>query len=177
MKIFINLLTISRIIIAALIFYLLSEEKYLISLLFFIVASITDYFDGMLARRFNYVSNFGEILDPVADKVLIIFIFFALSLELQSFLFNFLSSIVISREILVAALRDFNSRRNKSSITSVTFLAKIKTTVQMITITIYLVALTLNNSLVLIIGDVLMFISTLVTSYTGYQYFLKSIKA
>ena len=56
-------------------------------------------------------------------------------------------------------------------------MAKIKTTVQMITITIYLVALTLNNSLVLIIGDVLMFISTLVTSYTGYQYFLKSIKA
>ena len=74
-KIFINLLTSVRIIFAFLIFLLVSlENNYSIAFLLFFLAGITDYFDGFLARKYNASSDIGEILDPIADKILIIFI-------------------------------------------------------------------------------------------------------
>ena len=75
MTTFINILTFSRIVLAAIIFlFLMSSDGYLIALILFFVASITDYFDGYLARKYNAVSQIGEILDPIADKILILFV-------------------------------------------------------------------------------------------------------
>ena len=68
MTAFINLLTLSRIFLAAIIFLLLmSSDGYLMALILFFIASITDYFDGYLARKYNAVSLLVEILDPIAD--------------------------------------------------------------------------------------------------------------
>jgi CDP-diacylglycerol--glycerol-3-phosphate 3-phosphatidyltransferase len=177
MAIFINLLTISRMAFGVFIFILLTRaEFYWIAFVLFFIVSITDYFDGYLARKYNHVSQVGEILDPIADKILIVFLLFALSVNLTSYYIAFASAIIITREIWVGALRDFNARQNKSDATKVTFLAKIKTTIQLFTISLYLLGLAMNNMLVLLIADMLLFLSLIVTIYTGYIYSFNTFK-
>ena len=177
MTTFINLLTLSRMLFGALIFILLmSPENYLLAFILFFIAGVTDYFDGYLARKYNSVSELGEILDPIADKILIVFVLFGLAVNLSSYLIGFIGALIITREIWVGALRDFNARNNKSDATKVTFLAKIKTTMQLFTISIYLLGLTLNNMLLVVVGDIFLFISLFITLYTGFLYTLKSFE-
>jgi len=173
----INILTLSRILLAAIIFVLLiSPEGYLLALLLFFLAGVTDYFDGYLARKYNAVSQLGEILDPIADKILILFVLFGLAINLSSYLIGFIGAIIVTREIWVGALRDLNARNGKSDATKVTFLAKIKTTVQLSTLSIYLFGLAINNMLIIVIADILLFISLFITLYTGYIYTLSTFK-
>lgn len=173
----INILTLSRILLAAIIFVLLmSPDSYVMALVLFFLAGVTDYFDGYLARKYNSVSQLGEILDPIADKILILFVLFGLAINLSSYLIGFIGAIIITREIWVGALRDLNARNGKSNATKVTFLAKIKTTVQLFTLSIYLLGLALNNMLVIIIADILLFISLFITLYTGFIYTFDTFK-
>ena len=177
MAIFINLLTISRMALGALIFILLTRtEMYWIAFVLFFIASTTDYFDGYLARKYNHVSQIGEILDPIADKILIVFLLFALSVNLTSYYIAFASAFIITREIWVGALRDFNARQNKSDATKVTFLAKIKTTIQLFTISTYLLGLAMNNMLIVLIADILLFLSFIITVHTGWVYTINTFK-
>ena len=177
MSLFINLITVSRMVLGAIIFVLLTRtEMYWYAFALFFIASITDYFDGYLARKYNLVSQLGEILDPIADKILIVFLLFALSVNLTSYYIGFVSALIITREIWVGALRDFNARQNKSDATKVTFLAKIKTTIQLFTISTYLLGLGMNNMLVLLVADILLFLSLIITIYTGFIYSLNTLK-
>ena len=163
--------------LGAIIFVLLTRtEMYWYAFVLFFIASITDYFDGYLARKYNLVSQLGEILDPIADKILIVFLLFALSVNLTSYYIAFASALIITREIWVGALRDFNARQNKSDATKVTFLAKIKTTIQLFTISTYLLGLGMNNMLVLLVADILLFLSLIITIYTGFIYSLNTLK-
>ena len=163
--------------LGAFIFILLTRtEMYWIAFVLFFIASITDYFDGYLARKYNHVSQLGEILDPIADKILIVFLLFAISVNLTSYYIAFASALIITREIWVGALRDFNARQNKSDATKVTFLAKIKTTIQLFTISSYLLGLAMNNMLILLIADILLFLSLIITTYTGFIYSLNTFK-
>jgi CDP-diacylglycerol--glycerol-3-phosphate 3-phosphatidyltransferase len=163
--------------LGAFIFILLTRtEMYWVAFVLFFIASITDYFDGYLARKFNHVSQIGEILDPIADKILIVFLLFAISVNLTSYYIAFASALIITREIWVGALRDFNARQNKSDATKVTFLAKIKTTIQLFTISTYLLGLGMNNMLVLLIADMLLFLSLIITIYTGFIYSINTFK-
>ena len=174
---FINLLTFSRIFLAAIIFLLLmSPDGYLLAFILFFLAGITDYFDGYIARKYNAVSQLGEILDPIADKILILFVLFGLAINLSSYLIGFIGAIVITREIWVGALRDLNARNGKSDATKVTFLAKIKTSVQLLTLSIYLFVLAINNMLIIVIADILLLISLFITLYTGLIYTLNTFK-
>ncbi len=167
----INFLSLSRIFIGMLIFTFLMLDSYLFLLLFlFIFAGLSDYFDGLLARKYNATSTFGEVIDPIADKILIIFIFFGLALNLSSYLIGFAASLIISREIWVSALRDLNARKNNTNATKVMYIAKIKTTAQLFTILIYLIGLSFSNMLLIVIGDILIIISLLITLYTGFIY-------
>jgi CDP-diacylglycerol--glycerol-3-phosphate 3-phosphatidyltransferase len=152
----------------------MSSDGYLIALFLFYIAGFTDWLDGYLARKYNAVSQLGEVLDPIADKILIVFVFFGLAVNLSSYLIGFFASLIITREIWVGALRDLNARNNKSDATKVTFLAKIKTTIQLFTISIYLLALTLNNMILIVIGDVFLLISLIITFYTGLIYTINS---
>ena len=174
----INILTLSRILLAAIIFVLLMlPDGYLLALILFFLAGVTDYFDGYLARKYNAVSQLGEILDPIADKILILFVLFGLAINLSSYLIGFIGAIIITREIWVGALRDLNARKGKSNLTKVTFLAKIKTTVQLFTLSIYLFGLAVNNMLIIVIADVLLFISFIITIYTGLIYTINTFKS
>ena len=173
----INLLTFARIIIAIVIFGLLTLDNYYIfALILFFIASLSDYFDGFLARKYNATSQIGEIMDPIADKILIVFILLGLSVNLSSYLIGFVSACIISREIWVSALRDMNSRNNNIQATKVIFLAKIKTSVQLFTISIYLLGLAMNNMLIVVIGDFFLVMSLFVTIYTGIIYTMNSFK-
>lgn len=177
MFLFINLITISRMAFGAIIFVLLTKtDLYWYAFILFFLASITDYFDGYLARKYNMVSQLGEILDPIADKILILFLLFAISVNLTSYYIGFLSAAIITREIWVGALRDYNARSNKADATKVTFLAKIKTSIQLFTISTYLVGLAVNNMLILLIADIMLITSFLITTYTGYQYTINTFK-
>ena len=177
MAIFINLLTISRMALGAFIFILLTRtEMYWIAFVLFFIASITDYFDGYLARKYNHVSQIGEILDPIADKILIVFLLFAIAVNLTSYYIGFLSAAIITREIWVGALRDFNARQQNTSATKVTYLAKIKTTIQLFAISTYLLGLAMNNMLIVLIADLILFLSFIVTIYTGMVYSLNTFK-
>ena len=155
----------------------MSPNGYLLALVLFFLAGVTDYFDGYLARKYNAISQLGEILDPIADKILILFVLFGLAINLSSYLIGFLGAVIITREIWVGALRDLNARNGKSNVTKVIFLAKIKTTVQLFTIFVYLLGLALNNMLIFIIGDILLFISFFVTLYTGFIYTVNTFKS
>lgn len=155
---------------------IMSENNYLMAFILFLVAGLTDFFDGFLARKYNAQSDLGEIIDPIADKIMIVFTLFVLSVNLASYLLAFAAALIISREIWVSALRDFNSRNNNSDATKVFFLAKIKTSLQIITISIYLFALAFNKMLLIIIGDIFIVMSLLVTLYTGYIYTLNTFK-
>ena len=177
MSLFINLITLSRMVFGAIIFVLLTRtELYWYSFVLFFIASITDYFDGYLARKFNLVSQLGEILDPIADKILIVFLLFSIAVNLTSYYIGFLSAVIITREIWVGALRDFNARQQNTNATRVTFLAKIKTTIQLFTISTYLLGLAMNNMLIVLIADIMLFLSFIVTVYTGWVYTLNTFK-
>ena len=177
MSLFINFITVSRMIFGAIIFVLLTRtEMYWYAFILFFLASITDFFDGYFARKYNLVSQLGEILDPIADKILIVFLLFAISVNLTSYYIGFLSAVIIAREIWVGALRDFNARQQNTDATKVTFLAKIKTTTQLFTISTYLFGLAMDNMLIVLLADFMLFSSFLITVYTGFQYTSNTFK-
>ena len=177
MKNLANFFTFLRIGLAPVIFVcLLDSTMHLVALVLFMFASFTDYLDGYFARKTKTVSVIGEVIDPIADKILIVFIFFGLAVNLDSYLIAFAASVIVAREIWVGALRDMNARNGRSDATKVTFLAKIKTTIQLFTISIYLLGLALNNMLILVIGDIFLFASLFITLYTGFIYTINSLK-
>ena len=167
---FINFITIVRILLAPIIFLFLIFGNYLVCIILFFLAGLTDYFDGYLARKYNAESQIGEILDPIADKILVVFLLIGLSVKLDSTLIASLSSLIIAREIGIAALRDYSSKKNISDRTKVTYLAKIKTSLQLFSIGSYLFALTISLNLLILISDIFLIIATLITVYTGYEY-------
>ena len=174
---FINLLTVTRILLAPIILFFLIFGEYLICILLFFLAGMSDYFDGYLARKYNAESLLGEILDPIADKILVVFILIGLSVNLQSHIIAVMSAFIISREIGVAALRDYAARNDMSHKTKVTFLAKSKTALQLFTIMLYLFALAFNLNLLIVIGDISLIAAALVTLYTGYIYTLNTFRS
>ena len=171
-----NIFTFVRIFSAPIIFIcLLDPSLYIYALILFIFASFTDYLDGYFARKNNIVSLVGEVFDPIADKILIVFVFIGLAITLKSYLLSFAAAIIISREIWVGALRDLNSRTLNTKATKVLFISKIKTTIQLFTICLYLVGLVFKNMLIIVIADIFVIISVLITLYTGYLYTYNSI--
>ena len=100
MSTLINLITFFRILIAISISLLIIKgDNYFLILILFFFAGLSDYFDGFFARKYNATSEIGEILDPIADKILIIFVLVTLSVNLSSYILAFSSCLIISREI------------------------------------------------------------------------------
>ena len=174
---FIAFLTISRIVFAPLIFILIVYfQSYGLALLLFLASSLTDYLDGYFARKFNATSILGEILDPISDKITIIFVLFALTIELNSAFIASVSAAMISRDIWVNGMRELNARLSHADRTKVTFLAKIKTAAQMFTVSIYLLGLFFNNAFLLFISDFLLFAALIISLTTGLQYTVNSLE-
>ena len=177
MNYFIQCLTYFRIISGPLIFLLiLITESFGLALCILILASASDYWDGYLARKYQLTSRLGAILDPIADKILITFVLIAISLMLESLYVAFLSCIILSREYWVSALRDLNAREGNITATEVTFLAKTKTFIQLITLCVFLSGLYLNSALVIFLGNFFLLLALIATIKTGFTYTLKTFK-
>lgn len=143
-----NQLTTLRIILTPVFLFLfISGDPFLmqISLFVYIIAAITDWYDGWLARKFNYITTWGKFMDPLADKILTSAAFFAFVaigvLEL------WMVGIVVFRDIFITGLRLFAEWQKKSFTTS--RLAKIKTVVQMVFIFYLLIVFTLKENIYL----------------------------
>jgi CDP-diacylglycerol--glycerol-3-phosphate 3-phosphatidyltransferase len=135
-----NILTIIRIILVPVFIWLVFSpsihNNIFWATIVFLLASITDYFDGMLARRYKIISNFGKIMDPLADKILVISALFALSLQLK-FISIIVVIIIIFREIAVSVLRNYYA--GKGIYIAANIWGKLKTVTQMTGIVVSLV--------------------------------------
>ena len=175
-----NILTIGRIIIVpifVLTFFIPGLFGDLIPFFLFALASFTDYLDGLLARMFKEESKLGELLDPIADKILVAAALILLVMNGTIKNYEVIAAIIIlTREILVSGIREFFGTKN--SIFDVLTLSKYKTACQMLAI-ILLLTSTQNfiwNIQFYYVGIVFLWISALIALYTGIVYFIKSLK-
>ena len=178
-----NILTIGRIIIVpffVLAFYLPGFYGDLTALILFIVASFTDFLDGMLARMFGVESKLGELLDPIADKIIVAAALILLVMNGTIKNYEVIAAIIIlTREILISGLREFLAKTSVSI--QVTSLAKLKTLFQMLAIAILLTGESGNKLInfqdynAQTIGIILLWLSAFLTLYTGYEYLRKGI--
>ncbi len=167
-----NILTISRIVVIPVIFLSIYIHTYVWSLfaaVLFIIASITDYFDGYLARSRNETSAFGRLFDPIADKLLVVS---ALLIIVANGMVDKISYIpvviILCREVLVSGLREFLAEVKVGL--PVTRLAKWKTGFQMTALSMILV-----GGWFRLPGEILLWIAGVLTFITGYQYFEKGM--
>jgi CDP-diacylglycerol--glycerol-3-phosphate 3-phosphatidyltransferase/cardiolipin synthase len=178
-----NILTIGRIIIVpifVLTFFIPGFFGDLIPFFLFVIASFTDYLDGLLARLFKEESKLGELLDPIADKILVAAALILLVMNGVIKNYEVVAAIIIlTREILISGLREFLA---KGSITmQVTSLSKLKTFIQMIAIAILLTGESGNKVFnfqdynAQTIGIILLWLSAFLTLYTGYDYLRRGI--
>ena len=178
-----NILTIGRIILVPVFvisFYIPGFLGDLIPFFIFLLASFTDFLDGLLARLFKEESKLGELLDPIADKIIVSTALVLLVMNNMIREYEVIAAIIIlTREILISGLREFLA---KSQITMpVTGLAKFKTFIQMFAIAILLTGES-GNKLVNFqdynahsIGIILLWLSAFLTLYTGYDYVRRGI--
>jgi len=169
-----NILTYSRILAVPLVvgcFYVPGETFRLIALGLFIVAAVTDFFDGYLARAWHQQSAIGRMLDPIADKLLVAACLMMMAADGTIRDWSMLAALtILAREILVSGLREFLAELRVS--VPVSNLAKWKTTLQLIAIGVLLGAPAVEPLLpgVTDTGIALLWIAAILTLYTGYDY-------
>ena len=132
-----NTLTLFRIALIpvfVILFYLPFSWSFLASAMVFVLAAVTDWLDGYLARRLNQSTSFGAFLDPVADKLMVVIAIVLLVNEQQTAWFTIPALVVVGREILVSALREWMAEIGKRTSVAVSWLGKVKTFVQMLAI-------------------------------------------
>ena len=178
-----NILTIGRIVIVPifiLTFYLPGALGDWIPFFIFVLASFTDFLDGLLARLYKEESKLGELLDPIADKIIVASALVLLVMDRTIINYEVIAAIIIlTREILISGLREFLAKVQVTM--PVNSLAKFKTFIQMFAIAILLTGDS-GNKLINFgdynahsIGIVLLWLSAFLTLYTGYDYVKKGI--
>ena len=178
-----NILTIGRIIIVPIFvfsFYLPGFYGDVIPFTLFIIASFTDFLDGLLARMFKEESKLGELLDPIADKIIVAAALILLVMNGTIKNFEVIAAIIIiTREIIISGLREFLAKGSISM--PVTSLSKLKAFIQMFAISVLLTG-DFGNKIINFqdynaqtIGIILLWLSAAITLYTGYGYMAKGI--
>ena len=178
-----NILTIGRIILVPIFvitFYIPGFLGDLIPFFIFVLASFTDFLDGVLARFYKEESKLGELLDPIADKIMVAAALVLLVMNDIIINYEVIAAIIIlTREILISGLREFLAKSQVSM--PVTGLAKFKTFIQMFAIAILLTGESGNRVINFedynahTIGIVFLWLSAFLTLYTGYDYVKKGI--
>ena len=178
-----NYLTIGRIIIVpffVVAYYLPGFYGDIIPFGLFLIATFTDFLDGLLARMYREESKLGELLDPIADKIIVATALILLVMDGTIKNYEVIAAIIIlTREILISGLREFLAKGKIKM--PVSGLAKVKTFLQMLSIAILLTGET-GNKLVNFedynaqtIGIIILWLSAFLTLYTGYDYLRKGI--
>ncbi len=178
-----NYLTIGRIIIVPVFvfaYYLPGFYGDVIPFALFVIASFTDFLDGLLARMYKEESKLGELLDPIADKIIVATALILLVMDGTIKNYEVIAAIIIlTREILISGLREFLAK-GKIKL-PVSNLSKAKTFLQMFAISALLTGETGNKIInfqdynAQTVGIILLWLSAFLTLYTGYEYLRKGI--
>jgi len=163
-----NKLTIARVICVPIFVILFLLELYIWAFIVFVAASITDMLDGKIARARNMVTNFGKIMDPLADKVLV-YAAFALFVE-KGLMPGWMLIVILAREFAVSGMRTVAASEGKVIAAGMT--GKIKTVLQMFA-TLFLILASYNEYIALA-GKVLLWASLVMTVVSGAEYIIKN---
>ena len=174
-----TLLRIVLIPVLVLVFYIPGKWASVAAAAIFALASVTDWLDGWIARRYNQYSAFGAFLDPVADKLMVATALFLIVQGHPSAWMALWAAVIVGREIAVSALREWMAEFGQRSKVKVAFLGKIKTAVQMVAICCLLYAISPGKPLqpgpwlagpVFHIGDWMLAVAALLTLWSGFEY-------
>lgn len=182
-----NILTIIRILVIPLLvvcYYLPFAWAHIAAAVIFAFASFTDWVDGYLARYLQQTTKLGAFLDPVADKLMVsialvmivaepTFQFIGIKSSIVSIPAVFITvpaAIIVAREIIVSALREWMAELGKRSSVKVNTLGKVKTTVQMIALIVLLTCDTSSSTFVILLGYVLLYIAAVLTIWSMFLY-------
>lgn len=136
-----NILTFARILLIpvfVIVFYLPFEWRYELSAIVFAIAGATDWLDGYLARRLDQTTPFGAFLDPVADKLMVAVALIVLVDEHHSMWLTIPAAVIVGREIVISALREWMAEMGKRASVAVSYVGKVKTACQMFSIMVLL---------------------------------------
>ena len=142
----------------------------------FIISSISDYFDGYLARTLNQSSRLGTLLDPIADKLLVASVIVVLvDTRVIANIHVIPAIVILLREIAISGLREFLAKLNTDM--PVSRLAKYKTTFQMVSLSILIISLGFElNDFLWNIGLIALWVAAFITLLSGYNYIVKGLK-
>lgn len=169
-----NILTSLRVAlipVLVLVYLLPFEGHYWAACGIFALASVTDWLDGYLARKWNQSTPFGAFLDPVADKLLVAVALVLLAQHHHHLLMTLPALVIICREILVSALREWMAEMGARGAVAVSNIGKWKTAAQMVALLI-LLSQPPGFSLLVIVGYVLLIISAILTLWSMLQYLM-----
>ncbi len=136
----------------------------------FILAGLTDWLDGWLARRLGQVSPFGAFLDPVADKLMVAVTLFLLVSDHPTALLAVTAAVIVGREIVISALREWMAGQGEGSRIGVQLLGKIKTVAQILAILVLLLEHDAETLLYYHIGEALLVLAAVLTLWSGLVY-------
>lgn len=168
-----NYLTFARIALIPLfvvVFYLPGEWTFLVSTAIFGIAAATDWLDGYLARRMGVTTPLGAFLDPVADKLLVAIALVLLVERDSNMLMTIPAAIIIGREITVTALREWMAQIGKNASVAVSWLGKLKTTLQMTAIIVLLLFNPATHPYLHFVGLVCLIAAAVLTIWSMIQY-------
>lgn len=168
-----NILTLLRIALIPIfiaIFYLPWEWRYVASASIFGVAAATDWLDGYLARKLNQFTPFGAFLDPVADKLIVAAALVLLLQAHATVIFALPALVIISREIVISALRELMAELGKRTSVAVSYIGKVKTALQMIAITVLLAVDPIAYPVWDQVGVILLYIAAILTLWSMVVY-------
>ena len=175
-----NILTLLRILLIPVLFivYVLDTEwSNLVATVIFVVAAITDWLDGYLARKLNQYTPFGAFLDPVADKLIVATALVLLATDekvlqmvISTPLFAAAVAIIVGREIVISALREWMAELGKRASVAVSYIGKVKTALQMTAIGMLIYKEPLFGLPIFILGEVLLFVAAALTLYSMFVY-------
>lgn len=167
-----NVLTIARIALIPVfaLIYFFTDEHYWVASLFFGAAAFTDWLDGYLARRLNQTTRFGAFLDPVADKLIVVTALVLLIGNHASLLLTIPGVVIIGREIVISALREWMAEMDRRGVVAVSWIGRAKTTMQMVAIFMLLANPPVLGRPWVIVGLVLLYTAALLTLWSMATY-------
>ncbi|MGR9051222.1 MAG: CDP-diacylglycerol--glycerol-3-phosphate 3-phosphatidyltransferase [Gammaproteobacteria bacterium] len=165
-----TLLRIGLIPLLAVVFYLPWEQARLACTVIFIVAGVTDWLDGYLARKMGQETPFGAFLDPVADKLMVAFVLVLIVQQDGSPYLAIPSAIIIGREITIASLREWMAELGQRAKVKVSQLGKWKTTAQMVAIALLLYERNIAGIPVKTLGYCLLYLAAMLTLWSMINY-------
>lgn len=170
-----NLLTSFRIVlipVLVLVFYAPFEGRYLATACVFGLASATDWLDGFLARQLGQITPFGAFLDPVADKLVVAVALVLLVEDHASAFLAIPAAVIVGREIVVSALREWMAQYSSRRSVAVSMLGKIKTVFQMVAIIVLLGIGPESDTRFILFGYALLYAAAGLTLWSMYNYLL-----